>query len=258
MSKFTRKLKSMIGGQLVHRQRDDWGELLVLDQRRRRILTFGTAFEQSAMDREQPSLLVHDYARAMMLVLAWCQPRSATLLGLGGGSLVRALAHHFPELDIEAVELRQAVVDIARQWFGLPEGDTVRIHTADAGLHLQQMAETSTDLILADLFSAHGMSAAQTGPGFLHHCRRVLTDQGWLVVNLHGLPEEMDPIVRGMQSLFAEVFLCPVQGGNDIYFASVQPRPGPIHQHYEAMQQLEEQLNIRLDLLYRRLLRPPR
>lgn len=255
LSNFKQNVKALFGGTLVHRSRDQWGELMVFDERARRTLTFGTIFEQSSMDLKNPALLVHDYAKAMMLVMAWTEPRRVTVLGVGGGGMIRAIAHLSPTTQIDAVELRPEVARIARDWFGLPEADTFNLQTVDAGHFLQQAPDGSSDVILADLYHAHGMSPVQTTPDFLDHCHRVLTDHGWLAINLYGSPSEVDPVVRRMQELFAEVFICPVQGGNDIYFASKLEQAEPAHQRYSDMQALEQRLNVRLDLLFRRLSR---
>src|SRR5690554_6773934 len=99
------------GGQVVHRVRDDYGHVLVIDDDDQRILTFDSLFEQSCMQISHPHQLVHKYTRFMALALAYTDPAKITFFGLGGGSLLRALHYALPDCSFHAVELRQAVVD---------------------------------------------------------------------------------------------------------------------------------------------------
>src|SRR5690606_34998140 len=99
---------------------------------RHRVLTFNTIFEQSKIDRRSPWLPVHEYNRAMLLPVAFGQPRHATVLGLGGGVMASALHHLLPACQVHAVELRQAVLDVAREFFSLPDSDRLRVTISDA------------------------------------------------------------------------------------------------------------------------------
>lgn len=253
-----RQLSSLLAGKTVYRACDEWGEILVIDQRRRRILTFGSVFEQSCMDRSDPSLLVHDYAKAMMLVMAFIDaPQTVVLLGVGGGAIIRSVMALHPEARIDAAELRPEVVEIARDWFEIPSSDRIRIHIGDAAHYLASREARSTDVLFSDLYHAHGMSPLQTQEVFLRECRRVLTDAGWLVMNVYAASELAEPFLARMKTQFAQMWLCTVEDGNQVLLASGRPGDGiPITPvPFDRLEALERRMNVRLDLLFRRLSR---
>ena len=95
------------GGTLVHCQRDEQGLLEVVEAYGVRSLHFGSAARQSTMSLAEPERLEMPYLRAMLIGLAFVPaPCRCLILGLGGGSLARFLAHHLPSARIEVVELR--------------------------------------------------------------------------------------------------------------------------------------------------------
>ena len=51
---------------------------------------------------------------------------SAVCIGMGGGSLPLFLAHHFPGMRVEAVELDPVVIEAATRAMGFPLGRCAR------------------------------------------------------------------------------------------------------------------------------------
>src|SRR5690606_33621541 len=76
---------------------------------------------QSAMRVDRPDALELSYTRAMMAFLLFVPPpRSALLVGLGGGSLAKFIHHSMPETRLHVVEIKREVVDVAHRYFALP------------------------------------------------------------------------------------------------------------------------------------------
>lgn len=172
-------------GQLVHIERDAHGVLEVIDDQYTRSLYFGTAARQSSMSHTDPTTLVLSYTRAMLAGLLF-QPRPAEILiiGLGGGSLLRFLAHHYPEADITVVEYREAVIEIARRFFQLPEHPRIRIQHGDGTELIHNPAQPLYDLILVDAFDAVGLHPGVACEPFLQACQRRLREGGLIALNL--------------------------------------------------------------------------
>lgn len=204
----------------VYRTRDDYGDIVVYDVGKRRILTFGSIFEQSSIELDDPVRLVHEYTQAMLLPLLAISPRNITLLGLGGGGLVHSLFHALPDADIEAVELRQAVIDVAHSHFYLPRSERVHVRCADANRYVGNAMAGSTDLLLCDLYDANEACASQLDPVFYRRCKLLLTSNGWLAMNYHQLPSIDHPSVKALRDYFTAVFLCVVGSGNWVVLAT--------------------------------------
>lgn len=207
-------------GKIVHSTSDSYGPILVIDFPRYRALDFNSIYEQSSFDLKNPYGLVHAYTRIMLLVLGFIEPRHITLLGLGGGSLLRSLHHLLAGCDFQVVELRSRVYEVAREYFDIPDDERVWISIEDAELHIRASADASTDIIFADMFDAYSMSPLQVQQQFLLECWRMLSDKGWLVINYHRLPDMHSPFFQYLRDYFETILVCSADYGNHILFVS--------------------------------------
>ncbi|MGC8120251.1 spermidine synthase [Marinobacter sp. VGCF2001] len=178
-----------IKGDIVHVANDRYGNILVIDDRKHRVLSFDSVFEQSKILRRAPHIPVHEYSRAMLLPAAFSRPDHITVLGLGSGVVAQGLHRLFPGAHIHVVELRSKVHDIAREWFAFPDDPRLNVTIADARLAIETVPEGSTSMILTDLYSADRMSPLQSQRQFIKACASALAPGGWLVLNYHRMPE---------------------------------------------------------------------
>lgn len=246
--------RGFFGALIIHHAKDAWGDILVIDHSHYRNLTFNSGYEQSSMDKEKTYLLVHEYTRAMMLVLAFIKPRHVTLLGLGGGCLLRSLHQTLPQCKIHGVELRQQVYEVAVEFFGIPKNDRITISIVDAKLALENADNSSTQIIFADMYHAEGIEPFQTQKDFITQCHRVLSNQGWLVVNYHDMPSTNTFFIKSLCRLFSNVFICQAPGGNNILLASKYPIETLDHFKL-AVATLEKKLEVRLIYLFEKITR---
>jgi len=137
----------------------------------------GTLVEQSAMDRLRPERLAFGYERLMLLAFALVpEPRSALLLGLGGGAMSRHLAAYLPGCALTIVERDPTVRALARRFFHVRR----LIVMADAE-HVVAEARRQYDVVLVDLYDSRGPTAG--GRRFWRACLRALKPDGCLAVN---------------------------------------------------------------------------
>lgn len=208
-------------GELIYSSSDAEGEVHIYQDRRFRYLTFGNAVEQSCLDLANPVRLEHVYTQAMMLGLLFHPDvRQVALLGMGGGSLARALRAAVRGLRIRAVERRAAVIEAARAYFDLPDDARFDVVCAEANDFLQAR-RAAHDLIFSDLYLAEGMYPGQAESGFLRRVRRSLSDGGLLIINHWASEFEINRVAfRALAEAFDEqVLQLHVQGGNIIAFA---------------------------------------
>jgi spermidine synthase len=184
-----------VEGQIIHQSRDGMGELCITDTALFRCLYFGTIDKQSAMLKERPDVLVLQYTQAMATAMALVpDPRRILILGMGGGSLAKFLLQNFPEVHIDAVEIRDAVIKLALGYFALPEYDPrLNITLANAQdfvMHQAYVQRARYDLIFIDLFDTFGPSPVLSTREFLTSCDLLLEANGVAVINAWNRPQD--------------------------------------------------------------------
>jgi spermidine synthase len=195
------------GGNVIYSSQDGYGRLLVIDESERRTLNFDSLFEQSSMYVCRPFQLVHPYTQLMALVLAYIDPGHVSVFGLGGGSLLRTFHHLLPKCFFNVIELREKVVAIAKDYFLIPDDHRVNITIADAVNEISTLGDKSSNIIFSDMYDAYQMVPTQTQKNFLQNCARILTSDGWLVINMHHLPTNREAFAELLHSVFPTIIL---------------------------------------------------
>jgi spermidine synthase len=215
-------------GKELYRMEDGDGSILVTQRGNKRLLSFGSRLEQSSVLMNQPWYLIHQYTQIMLLGLLFVDARlidsmRMTLLGLGGGALAHCLSHYFPRSTIQVVEIRQAVIDIAYDWFDLPRRNRLLVIKDDALHFLSKLEQGATDIIFSDLYVAEGMSACQAQQEFINASFAALSEQGCLVINFHQKPDNSSALMATIETLFNEIIVndsetLPGESPNSIMF----------------------------------------
>jgi len=192
----------------------------ILDHGSTRSLYFGGRYLQSRMSLAAPQELLLPYTHYMMFsLLLLGAPRRVLLIGLGAGSLVSYLHHHFPDCLIDAVDNSAEIIKLARGYFRLPASSRVRVYFRDGTEFLRDRSVMARyDLILLDAFDEAGMSAqVYAGPSY-RCCREALAPGGLLCCNLwSGGPKRVAELVSELKAEFPEILQLPVpERGNVI------------------------------------------
>lgn len=219
-----------IRGDIVATAEDAWGEVTVIDSKAYRLLSFDRVFEQSKMQKSNPALPVHNYICAMLMATALIPAEKVLVLGLGGGSLIRPLYADNPAIAIDVVELRQAVLDIARGYFHLPETRDIHYRVDDAAHFISGAEKARYQIIFSDLYSASAIVPLQSSYEFLRQCAQTLQPGGWLVLNHPQAPDEHSAFSQALNSLFASVLYCTAPSGNVVIYASSAQVSTPLSQ----------------------------
>ena len=195
--------------------RENSGKRLVeiYDHQGYRSLYFGGRHLQSRMSLAEPHRLLLPYTWYMMLALLLIEPpRRVLLIGLGAGSLVRFLHHHFPECVIEAVDNSEQVIKLAKGYFQLQDTAHVRLHLHDGRLFLERLdGGTLYDLILFDAYDETGLVADIYAREPFSRAARALAPEGILAANLwSGGPQSAQEIDGLLAQLLPGGLLLPV------------------------------------------------
>jgi len=175
------------GESILFRGRDAFGELVVTEGALVRTLYFGNEKRQSAMFLQHAGLLVLEYTQVMMLSLIFNrQPHRVFCLGLGGGSIPKFLLRACHVSQVDVVELRQAVIQVAYRFFDVPENSSrLNIECADGASYFDGVAQhKSYDLMFIDGFDRDGPVDAVSNIPYLAKCASHLSANGILCINL--------------------------------------------------------------------------
>jgi spermidine synthase len=156
-----------------------------------RTLHVGGAAIQSSMRLADPFALELEYTRCMMAFLLFHpQPRTALMIGLGGGSLAKFFYRRLPAMRTRVIELDERVVAVAREQFGLPDDDArLQVEIGDGA---EALAPECCDTLVVDAFADEHPPAALASQVFFDAAWLALEDPGVLVVNLMDDDPELD------------------------------------------------------------------
>ncbi|MBF0437919.1 MAG: spermidine synthase [Magnetococcales bacterium] len=180
---------------ILYSQFHDGHKVEVIEDSESRKLTFDTHLTQSRMYLDDPISLSLGYCRAMMASLLFGDavmqrnPFRVLMIGLGGGSLVKFLLHHFPFCRMDVVEADKAIPALAREFFYVPDDDPrLTLFFEDGGEFMARVSSErfhpGYDLILLDAFDHEGMVESVYAEKFFAQAQALLTSKGVLTANL--------------------------------------------------------------------------
>ena len=214
--RFFTKAHPVYSGDVVYTCSDEHGVIDVVDEKTVRSLQFGTTARQSTMFLEKPACLALVYTHCLMTGLLFADPpQRALMLGLGGGSVAKFLLDQLPDIRVDVVEKRPRIVEVAREFFSLPQEGRLRVLVDDGLRFLQEQEPEPYHLLIVDLHDSSGMAPVVQRPDFFPACTRRLTDEGIMTINLwYGFREEEERLVRqNLESAFeGRVLYLPVAG----------------------------------------------
>lgn len=109
-------------------------------------------------------------------------PRSALLLGLGGGTLARLLHLRYPSIRMVGVDIDEEVVRFAQEQFGL-EIPNLAVVIGDAFTYVEECAE-GFDFVAVDLFVGYDFQSRVVSKPFLRALKAMVGSGGEVVFNL--------------------------------------------------------------------------
>jgi spermidine synthase len=219
-------------------QPQDLPEVCFSDDGVVRHLHLGTPWIQGSMRMDAPYEIELEYVQRMMAWLLFVPAEQvaglhAMQLGLGAGALTKFC---FKKLHLRttAIELNAQVVQACRQWFRLPApSPRLRVVLADAAKEISRPAYWGTvDALQVDLYDQEAAAPVLDSAAFYADCRRLLTDQGVMTVNLFGRHASFEQSLAKMAAAFGPAALWtfrPTREGNTVVLAQRSadrpPRP---------------------------------
>jgi len=146
------------------------------------------------------------YTEAMFAGLLYCpEPKDILIVGLGGGTLSRMLAHYFPQANVVTVELDGKVFELAKQYFGFKESEKNKVVVNDGRVYVKRLLTKPSPrfaLILLDAYRGGYIPEHLTTREFMIECTKALNPGGLIVSNMRSDIETYDYQRRTMKAVF--------------------------------------------------------
>ncbi|WP_129647131.1 spermidine synthase [Peristeroidobacter agariperforans] len=214
---------------LLHSERSLYREVLVYETGDVRCICF-TRFcrigRQTCQDVKHPDRIVMNYPQMMLSSLfVKPEPKSVLIIGLGGGTIPRALHELAPQARIDVVEIDPAVVKVARRYFDLGDNSALNVIEADGRVQVKKALreQRSYDLIMLDAFDHEYIPEHLLTREFLQEVKALLAPGGVLAANTFSSSRLYDHESTTYASVFPEFF--NLKKENRVIIAANGPLP---------------------------------
>lgn len=204
-----------------------------------RYLHLGTEWIQGTMRIDQPFDIELEYVQRMMAWLLFIDletvPRRRALqLGLGAGALTKFCFKKL-RMDTTAVDINPQVIAACRTWFRLPpDSAQLKVMLGDAAeVAGYAPFHGAFDAVQVDLYDHEAAAPVLDSADFYADCRRLLTDDGAMTVNLFGRQASYERSLGHIRQAFGDAAVWafrPTREGNTVVLALRTPQaPDRLH-----------------------------
>jgi spermidine synthase len=214
---------------LLHEERSLYRQVLVYQDQGNRCLCFTrqcTIGRQSCQSLAHPDRLVFAYGKMMLGSLLMAPaPKHVLVIGLGGGTLPRALLKLVPGVDIDVVEIDPAVVRVASNYFDFNAGPQVHVIVEDGRTFVKRMGRAGKhyDLVMLDAYDHQYIPEHMLTVEFLQEVKALLPPGGVLAANTFSASRLYDNESVTYAKVFGEFF--NLRSGNRIILARIGGLP---------------------------------
>jgi spermidine synthase len=217
---------------VIHKEKSLYRNIVVKEREGQRCLLFSVKREQrnqTCMDLDRPKRIVFPYVRMTLAgLLVNPAPKRVLMIGLGGGTLSNVLGEIYPDITMDLVEVDQAVVNVAREFFDLKESESVKVHTVDGRVFTRRAALKSVtyDLVILDAFTGEYIPEHLMTLEFLQDIGAVLAPGGVVIANTFATSRLYDYESVTYEAAFSALLNLKMPGtGNRVIIASNRAFP---------------------------------
>ena len=223
---------SVVLAEAIHEERSKYRDITVTQVGDRRCLLFNVHRgdrNQTCMMVDDRDLLVFDYTRMSFSgLLLKPDPEDILVIGLGGGSIPMTFADLFPNAKIDVVEIDEAVVRVAEEYFYYSDTDNMTVYVDDGRPFIKRagIRGQKYDYIVLDAFSGDYIPEHMLTREYLEEVKAIMTEDGVLVANTFSTSRLYDHESVTYQRAFGEFynFKLPTSG-NRIIIAQLDALP---------------------------------
>lgn len=212
------------GAETIHEERSKYRDITVTQIGDRRCLLFNVHRgdrNQTCMVLNDRDRLVFDYTRMSFAgLLLQSKPESILIIGLGGGSIPMTFADLFPDAKIDVIEIDDAVVKVAKEYFYFNETQNMKVYVDDGRPFIKRagIRGEKYDYIVLDAFSGDYIPEHMLTREFLEEVKMIMTEESVLVANTFSTSRLYDHESVTYQRAFNEFynFKLPTSGNRII------------------------------------------
>ncbi len=217
---------------VIHKERSLYRTVMVVQDSTRRCMQFSVRREQrnqSCKDRRDARRLVFDYAKLVFAgFLVNPEPKSILIVGLGGGTLPVTFRELLPTARIDVVEIDQAVVNVAEEYFDYKATPPGELYVQDARIFGKRAAarDTRYDLIVLDAFNGDYIPEHLMTREYLLETQKLLSQGGVLLANTFSISKLYHHESATYASVFGKLFnVTTPSSANRVVMAINGPEP---------------------------------
>ncbi|MGQ0533716.1 MAG: spermidine synthase [Caulobacteraceae bacterium] len=193
-------------------------------------------FTESRYNPDDPAELPVIYTQYMTVALAYAsRARNVVEIGLGGGRIATYLHDFVPTANVTCVELDPGVVELAQRYFGVRQGERLRIVARDGRVFMARGRERY-EIILVDAYQGTLVPFHLITREFYTILKGRLAAGGAIAQNISPEVLDLNRMVATARAVFANVDLYRA-GGNWVLIA------------YDGPAKTDAQLNARATAL---------
>jgi len=219
--------QTALADRVIHREKSLYRNIVVTERSDRRCLAFSVKRQkrnQTCMNPEKPNQVVFPYVRMSFAgLLANPEPRHAMMIGLGGGTISNVLTELYPKLTIDLVEIDEAVVRVARDYFDFRESANTNVFIQDGRVFTRRakIQGKKYDLIILDAYTGDYIPEHLMTQEFLKDVHDLLTPDGIVVANTFAISKLYDLESQTYASVFGDFINFKMRGtGNRVVIAA--------------------------------------
>ena len=211
-SLFASNVEVAAAGRVIHKERSLYRTVMVVQDRNRLCMQFSVRRDQrnqSCKDRRDPRRIVFEYAKLVFAsFLANPKPQNILVVGLGGGTLPVAFRELLPAARIDVVEIDQAVVSVAEEYFDYAATAPGKLYVQDARTFGKRAAtrDIRYDLIVLDAFNGDYIPEHLMTREYLLETQALLAPGGVVVANTFSISKLYHHESATYASVFGQLF----------------------------------------------------
>lgn len=224
---------SITDARVIYTKRSLYRDIFVTDEGDRvcmrfRLRTREVNARQSCMLKADRDRLVFEYTHmAMGGLMLGPPPKRILVVGLGGGSIPRVFRAVLPGVPVDVVEVDEAVVEVARDYFDFAGGAQVELIVQDARVYVKRAARSGLkyDLVVLDAFDDEYIPEHLMTREFLEETKAILVSDGVLVANTFSSSRLYDSESVTYRAAFGPFLNLKRMSGNRIIIARAGRAP---------------------------------